>query len=157
VPRGEPNIGPPNGSVAEVRCGGYLDIDLSAQPITSHSGYDLVYYERAACSGICLDWVQVDVCDDATCSTRVTVFNWGDGLPDGNTNVAAYAAGGEDDNEDIPAAALHCSGLFCTGITIDVDALGPVPPGGYQRLRIWSPYNWPNNDGAEVDAIEIVP
>ncbi len=38
-----------------------------------------------------------------------------------------------------------------------VDALGPVPSGGYRYLRIWSPINWPNNDGAEVDSIEIVP
>jgi hypothetical protein len=130
---------------------------VGAPRITSHAGYDLVDYEQASadCSGICLDWVQIDVCESQPC-TWVTVFNWGDGSPDANTNVASYGADGEDDNEAIPATALHCDSGYCTGIEIDVDAFGPVPPGGYRYVRIWSPINWPNNDGAEVDAIQIV-
>jgi hypothetical protein len=99
----------------------------------------------------------VDVCETLPCPARLTVFNWGDGLPDNNTNVASFAAGGELDNQDIPAAALHCANGYCTGITIDVDAFGTVPPSGYRYIRIWSPYNWPANDGSEVDSIEIVP
>jgi hypothetical protein len=74
-------------------------------------------------------------------------------VPDDNTNVAIFAAGGEIDNEDIPAGMLYNN----TGISIDVDTFGPVPPGGYRYIRIWSPINWPNNDGAEVDSIEIFP
>jgi hypothetical protein len=147
-------MGPPNGTAAEIQCGGRLDIDLdsvSAPHITSHPGYDFVDYEHTGCSGICLDWVQIDLCGDP-CTGWVTVFNWGDGVSDANTNVAAFSAGGEDDNEDIPAAAL----LNGTGITIDVDPFG-VPPGGYRYLRIWSPINWPNNDGAEVDSLDILP
>ena len=158
VPPGEPNVGPPNGSVAELQCGGYIDLDLDsagAPRITSHPGYDLVDYEATGCAGTCLDWVQIDVCDDP-CSGWVTVFNWGDDIPDTNTNVAAYAAGGETNNKSIPAAALNCANGYCTGITIDVDPFG-VPPGGYRYLRIWSPINWPDNDGAQVDSIEIVP
>jgi hypothetical protein len=73
-------------------------------------------------------------------------------VPDSNTNVASYAAGGEDDNEPILAGDL----LNNSGITVDVDPFG-FPSGGYRYIRIWSPINWPNNDGAEVDAIEIVP
>lgn len=147
----------PNGIVAEIPCGGYLDLDLvslGVPRITSHSGYDFVYYERAACSGICLDWVQVDLCDDP-CASWVTVFNWGDNITDTNTNVASYSAGGELDNEDIPSSAL-LNGL---GITIDIDPpfLPPVPPSGYRYIRIWSPINWPDNDGAEVDSIDILP
>jgi hypothetical protein len=144
--------------VAQIACGGYLDVDLDSRGalrITSHpADFDFVDYEQysAACGGVCLDWVQIDVCGDP-CTSWVTVFNWGDGIPDTNTNVASFAAGGEDDNEAIPAAALRNN----TGITIDVDAFGPVPPGGYRYIRFWSPVNWPNNDGAEVDAIEIVP
>jgi hypothetical protein len=158
VPRNEPNFGLPNGTFAQIQCGGFLDIDLDAvgQPrITSHpapGAYDLVDYEKAACGGICLDWVQIDVCGDP-CTSWVTVFNWGDGAPDNNSNVASFGADGEDDNEAISAAAL----LNNSGITIDVDALGPVPSGGYRYLRFWSPVNWPNNDGAEIDSIEIVP
>lgn len=158
VPPNEPNLGSPNGTVALIQCGGFIDIDLGSQRITSHAGDDFVYYElaSAACGGICLDWVQVDVCD-AACSSWVTVFNWGDGASDANTNVASFGADGEDDNEAIPGAALQCNNGYCTGITIDVDALGPVPPSGYRYIRVWSPINWPDNDGAEVDAIEIVP
>lgn len=157
LPPGEPNIGLPNGVVAEIPCGGYLDLDLDnlgVPRITSHPGYDFVYYERAACSGICLDWVQVDLCGDP-CTGWFTVFNWGDGIPDTNTNVAGYAtdADGELDNEAIPASAL----LNGTGITIDVDRAMPGPPGGYRYIRIWSPINWPDNDGAEVDSIDILP
>jgi hypothetical protein len=142
-----------------VQCGGYHQIDLGSQRITSHpAGYDFVDYEQAsgACGDICLDWVQIDVCD-ASCSSWVTVFNWGDGVPDSNTNVAGFGADGEDDNEPIPAGSLRCANGYCTGIEIDVDAFGPVPPGGYRYIRIWSPINWPNNDGAEVDSIEVVP
>jgi hypothetical protein len=148
-------MGLPNGTFAHIQCGSYLDIDLDnvgTPHITSHAGYDFVDYEQAACSGICLDWVQIDVCGDP-CTSWVTVFNWGDDIPDTNTNVAAFSAGGELDNEDIPAAAL----LNGSGVTIDVDPLGPVPSGGYRYIRIWSPINWPNNDGAEVDSIDVVP
>ncbi len=154
MPPGEPNIGLPNGIGAEIQCGGYLDIDLDsvgAPRITSHAGYDFVDYEMPGCAGICLDWVQIDLCGDP-CAGWVTVFNWGDGVPDTNTNVASYAAGGEDDNESILPADL----LNGRGITIDVDPFG-VPSGGYRYLRIWSPINWPNNDGAQVDSIDIVP
>lgn len=99
--------------------------------------------------------MQVDVCESQPC-TWITVFNWGDGIPDSNTNVASYAAGGEDDNESIPGAALQCANGYCTGITIDVDPFG-VPPAGFRYLRIRSPLNWPNNDGAQVDSIDVLP
>jgi hypothetical protein len=106
-----------------------------------------------------MDMIRVDVCEDAACTNPITVLNWGDDIPDANTNIAGSAAGGEVDNKDIPAGSLHCANSYCTGIEIDVDASGfpAVPPGGYGYLRFWSPINWPNNDGAEVDAIEVVP
>ncbi len=154
MPPGEPNIGPPNGIIADIPCGTYIDIDLDsagAPRITSHPGYDFVDYEAPGCAGICLDWVQIDVCGDP-CTGWVTVFNWGDNIPDANTNVATFAAGGETDNQSIPAASL----LNSTGITIDVDPFG-VPPGGYRYIRIYSPLNWPNNDPTQVDSIDIVP
>ena len=152
MPPGEPNIGLPNGIIAEIQCGGYIDLDLGSQRITSHAGYDFVDYEAPGCAGICLDWVQIDVCGDP-CTGWVTSFNWGDGIPDTNTNVASYAAGGETDDKSITASDL----LNNTGITIDVDAIGSVPSGGYRYIRIYSPINWPKNDGAQVDSIEIAP
>ncbi len=137
-----------------------LDLDSLGLPhITAHgdANYDFVYYEAPGCSGICLDWVIVDVCDTLPCSNWLTVFNWGNDIPDNNTNVAAYSAGGETDNKDIPASALHCANGFCTGITIDVDAFGPSPSGGYRYVRVRSPINWPNNDGSQIDSIEVLP
>lgn len=100
----------------------------------------------------------VEVCHDP-CTTWVTVFNWGDGAPDSNTNVASYGMDGEDDDEPIPSATLHMSSSgWSTGIEIDVEFGGtlPVPPGGYRHIRIQSPIT-SNNDGVDVDAIEILP
>ncbi len=157
MPPGEPNIGPPNGVIAEIPCGTSITIDLDsagAPHITSTVGYDFVYFEHIGCGGICLDWVEVDVSADGT--NWVMAFNWGDGNPDNNTNIASYTGGSEVDNAPIPASALYCDSGYCTGIEIDVDALGSVPPGGYRYIRIWSPINWPDNDGSEVDSIETL-
>ena len=157
IPSGEPNIGPPNGTFATIPCETYLSIDLdafSAPHITSHTGYDFVYFENTGCGGICLDWVRVDVSNDGT--NWITVFNWGDGNPDINTNIASYTGGSEVDNAAIPSTALYCANSYCTGIEIDVDAMGPVPSGGYRYIRIWSPLN-PGNDGSEVDSLLIFP
>ena len=157
MPPGEPNPGAPNGTAAELQCGGEIVLDLDSwggTRVTSHAGYDLIYYERPGCTGICLDWVIVDVCDDP-CVAWQTVFNWGDGAADGNTNVAGYAAGGEDDNEPIPLSDLHLGST--TGIEIDVDFLGPVPLAGYRYIRVRSPINWPDNDGSDIDSIEVLP
>lgn len=134
-----------------------MNIDLegyAAPHITSHAGYDFVFFEQVACGGICLDWVRVEVSADAV--NWVTVLDWGDGNPDDNTNIASYSADGEDDNEAIPSASLYCDSGYCSGIAIDVDALGSVPLDGYRYIRIWSPLN-PNNDGSEVDALLIFP
>ena len=113
-----------------------------------------MYFEQVACGGICLDWVRVDVSADNV--NWVTAFNWGDGNPDDNTSIASYSGSNETDNAPIPAADLYCSNGFCSGIEIDIDALGAVPPSGYRYIRIWSPLN-PDNDGSEVDALLIFP
>ena len=117
--------------------------------------FDFVYYEWFGCGGICLDWVQVDVCDMLPCPAWLTVFNWGDNVPDNNSNVASFAtdADGETDNEAIPAAVLQDN----VGITLDVDVFGPPPASGYRYIRFRSPLNWPNNDGAQVDSIDVLP
>lgn len=80
-----------------------------------------------------------------------TIFNWGNGSPDTNTNVSSYP---ENDNEPIPLSALY-NGPPQTGITIDVDGAG-VPAGTYQYLVIIAP-STAANDGADVDSIEILP
>jgi hypothetical protein len=161
TPPGEPDFNGPDGFLVTVACNTYFNIDLDSfsQPhITAHgdSNYDFVYYENSYYVGpyaIHLDWVRIDLCGEPCNNSWVTAFNWGDGTPDANTNVAANGADGEDDNEVILGSGL----LNNYGITIDVDALGPMPPGGYRYMRFWSPINWPHNDGAQIDAIVIVP
>jgi hypothetical protein len=132
-------------------------VDLSTSPIVTHAGYDLVYYERytSAVPGIYMDSVRVEVCTDAVCSTSYTVFNWGDGTPDGNTNVgAAGYSPGEPDNGAIPEAVLYGTPPLQVGVAIDVDAV--APGGSYGYIRITS-LSGGDSDGSEVDALEILP
>jgi hypothetical protein len=122
----------------------------------THAGYDLVYYERdALLPGIYMDSVLVEVCTDVTCSVSYPVFNWGDGAIDANTNVgAAGYSPGEPDNQTIPESVLYGTPPLQVGITIDVDAAAPAGTYGYLRL---SAPGAPLTDGAEVDAIEVLP
>ncbi len=153
VPPGEPNIGAPNGIIAEIGCGQAQIIDLGASPITTHPGYDFVYYEFENPSGfVSMDWVIVQVGADLG-GPWITVFYWGDGLPDANTNLAAWSLP-ELDNTPIPMADLYGSSPHATGITIDVEQRAPA--GTYQFLRLLSPSGG-DDDGAQVDAIQLLP
>jgi hypothetical protein len=138
-----------------IGCGGDLILDLGATPITvPHVSFDLVYYERENPLGfVALDWVIVEIGTSAT-GPWIQVFNWGDGVPDNNTNIASYSAGGELDNESIPLTDLYGTPPFQTGVSIDVDGL--AGPGSYGWVRISSPLGG-SNDPSEVDAIEILP
>jgi hypothetical protein len=99
-----------------------------------------------------MDWVIVEVCDDPGCATSYTVFNWGDGLIDGNTNIGVLGySPGEPDNQVIPESDLYGVLPLQTGITIDVDAAAPA--GTYSYVRLTSPVGGAS-DGAEVDALE---
>lgn len=119
--------------------------------------YDLVYYEQEnPPTYISLDWVIVEISTSST-GPWIQVFNWGDGSVDTNTNIGAagYGSGGEDDNLNIPIGVLHGSPIQ-TGIAIDVDAVPGVSPGNYRWVRLYSPLLG-NNDGSEVDAVEVLP
>jgi hypothetical protein len=151
------NLGAPDGSFFTIGCGQSLIVDLSSNPVVTHAGDDLVYYERyaPAIPGIYMDSVKVEVCSDATCSVSYTVFDWGDGVLDGNTNVgAAGYSPGEPDNQTIPESVLFGTPPLQVGITIDVEAV--APPGTYPYLRLSAP-GAPLTDGAEVDAIDVLP
>ncbi len=102
-----------------------------------------------------MDSVAVAVCPDAACATRYSVFRWGDGTLDTNTNIgAAGYSPGEPDNAVIPISALYGSSPYQTGITIDVDA---VAPGGTYRYVAIRSLGVGDMDGAEVDSILILP
>jgi hypothetical protein len=153
IPPGEPNIGAPNGIIAEIGCGQARIIDLGASPITTHPDYDFVYYEFENPPGfVTMDWVIVQVGADSSGPWH-TVFYWGDGLPDTNTNLAGLSLP-ENDNRPIPTTELYGSAPYISGITIDVDQRAPA--GVYQYLRLLSPFGG-DNDGAQVDAIQFLP
>lgn len=149
-------------------CGGIWTLDLVANgygPIDTSSpdaNNDIRYYERTSATdpgGIAFDWVTLQVgtgpsgsCDSGT---WYTALNWGDGNRDNNGHLGnSYP---ENDNQYIPYGDLHGS-PFQTGISIDLDAaaLG-IPNQQYPCIRIISPINWPDNDGSEMDAFEILP
>jgi hypothetical protein len=126
-----------------------LGINLTAN---GDSGFDLVYYEFPAASGILLDWVIIEISDGYN---WYTIFNWGNNVADTNTNVDFNILSNpqvppEPDQRDIPSAELYNS----TGIAINVDAI--VPPGTYSYIRFTAPTG--DIDGQlEIDAIEVLP
>ena len=72
-----------------------------------------------------------------------TVFYWGDGIADMNSNVGQNGYGApENDNEPIPFTDLYASPLnpllLPTGISLDIDARAPT--GIYPYVRIYAPY-----------------
>jgi hypothetical protein len=120
--------------------------------VVPHAGFDLVYYEQEALPGfIALDWVIVEICSDPVCAVSpIVVFNWGGGVT-ANTNVSGFP---ENDNELIPMSALWGTPPYQTGVAIDVDGLAPA--GTYRWVRLTSPFGG-DDDGSEVDAIEVLP
>jgi hypothetical protein len=144
---------------------------LLPTPITADGDIltrDFVYFEYmydAAASAVLLDWVQVEISADG--STWFTVFFWGDGVPDTNTNVNITIIGGtEDDNRlfDPTTTLLYASPSAPTiysGVTIDIDAITGSPAGTtYPWIRITAPDippgsgNYGSADGLTLDSIQ---
>jgi hypothetical protein len=131
-------------------------ISRDSNPLT----YDFVYYERAAVNGffengIYLDRVTIEVCVNSSCSggpnSVVVVFNWGDGLPDNNTNVGSLGLP-ETGNDWIDEGDLYNG----TGIAIDVDAMVSGGSSSYRYLRVTAP-GADYSLGAEIDSIADLP
>jgi hypothetical protein len=111
----------------------------------------------AAGTGILMDQVILQISRDGS-SPWITVFDWGNGNPDTNSNldISGPLGGSETDNRDIPSAFLIDGGNgHVTGIGIDID----YPPlglsGSYSCLKIIS--SGSSGDGIDVDSIEIYP
>jgi hypothetical protein len=129
-----------------------LVFDLGSTPITDHgdSGYDFVYYERLLTgpNHIEMDRVLIEIGDG---TNWYTVFDWGGGGPDTNSNVdTGVIGGGEGENRNIASGFL----INNSGVGIDIYSLGLI--GSYQYLRISAPSTGAN-DGIDIDAIEIYP
>lgn len=167
---------PPNGdtsgsNVANIPNGYYVIVTLTTPIIVvgiSDTGYDLVYYERQLDDislpsgyGVHLDSVILSI-STAVNGTYYQVFNWSNGVPDTNSNLGDVAinTGSENDNQPIDGSEFFGAYPQQTGIQIDVDnAPSAPPPGNYSYLAIQAPIAPPNDgsDGADVDAIEVLP
>jgi len=122
--------------------------------------FELVYYERESptVGNIALDMVSIEV---ATSTTGIwyEVFNWGDGVPDTNTNIYQEGYGGPPEPND-PLIPLTSPPLYrstpdgiASGIAMDLDSV--VPPGTYSYVRLNGIP--PVTGTAEVDSIEVLP
>jgi hypothetical protein len=106
-----------------------------------------------------MDWIILQIGDG---TNWYTILNWGNGVSDGNTNIAIPLVGnsggdcsGEPDNCDIDGSLLAVESGYNTGVTINVDGLG-IPLGTYSYLRISVPVGG-DNDGVAIDGIYIYP
>ena len=133
------NIGPADGLVGNVVDGTYVVVNLSSSPIRvegpSETNYDFVYYEREYGSGILMDRVILSI-SILNSGPYYVVFNWGDGIPDMNSNVGDVASsmGTENDNQPIDqpdTGELYGTDPLDTGILVDVDNAPSHPPVGY--------------------------
>jgi uncharacterized repeat protein (TIGR01451 family) len=154
VPNAPGNIGTtPDGVPENIPPGTYRILQFGT-PLVVGSGQSLVYYLPPTLQ---IDAVILQLGDG---SNWYTVFNWGNGSADGNTDVSVPLpvppnptdCAGEPDQCVVDSSLLVNS----PGITINVSAL---PPGSYPYIRIISPPNPPdtNNNGVNVDAIAILP
>jgi len=157
------NIGPaPDGSSTNILASSYRTLQFST-PLVVGSGSYIVYYpdypNPPAASTLQMDLVIIQIGDG---SNWYPVFNWGNGSPDGNTDI--YISGsvssppnstdctGETDNCPIDVSLLTINSPY-PGIIINVD--GFVPAGTYPYIRIFSPLD--TGDGVDVDAIQVLP
>ena len=141
------NIGPsPDSSSTNIPSGSYLTLQFGTPLVVGgHPSYDLVYYPDPAAPTLQMDLVILQISDG---SNWYTIFNWGDGSADGNTDISYGICSTEPDNCVITIPPTHPP-----GVSIQVD--GVVPPGTYSYIRIISPPD--SGDGVDVDAIQVLP
>jgi hypothetical protein len=140
-----------------------LVIDLGPNPNqqlkvngVSDTNYDLVYYEwkNPLDNNVYMDRVIIGISQTASGSPYYTVFNWSNGEPDNNSNVAA-GSGNEEDNQYIDQSVTPLYGSLQTGITINVDAAPSNPPvGSYRYIVVQSP-DILSGGGLEIDSIQV--
>ena len=174
VPDGTVSEFPPLLPLTTLTTGTYTVINITGNPITVSStpdGYDLIFYESLASpTTVNLDQISIGISNSPDGSNYYQVFNWGDNIPDTNTNVdytklpsdpaCTDPNAQECDNRVIPTSSLYTPNASDptvpqTGIQINVDTAPSAPPEGtYNYLVIISP---PSADSAQVDAITIIP
>lgn len=154
----------PDGIITNLPNGNYTVLDFSSNPIyvlpIPDNNYDLVFYENTYAGNsnyIHLDNIIIGISEYADGSIYYEVFNWGDGIPDMNTNVGPIA-GDEDDNQSIATSDLYdpddAGPAPSTGILIDVDnASSQPPPNTYNYVVIISPNT--GSGASQIDAVVV--
>jgi uncharacterized repeat protein (TIGR01451 family) len=155
--------GNPDGSVGVIIPGTTVTLAFDTPLVVGdHPGWDLILYELPNDAGIAMDLITLQISDGYN---WFTIFNWGDGVADTNTNMDISVLGGnENDNRDFTnppeSDVLYPFGTGtlskpATGIVIELD--GVVPAGTYPYFRIISPASGDMDGGCEIDAVVIVP
>ena len=155
----EINIGPPDGSVLSP-FGGTVSTFFISPAIISSGGStpDFVFYERDTGTGIALDRVRIDISADGSPGSWITVFNWGDGSDDSNSNMslAIIGDGGDPSNPEPDDRAIPYAELYNnTGVTIDIDSLGLS--GSYPWIQFYCPTTAEGNTDNVCDIDSIQP
>ncbi|MBL8062398.1 MAG: hypothetical protein JNK32_05225 [Anaerolineales bacterium] len=151
--------------------GTYTVVSIVGNPLyvslTPDGFYDLVFYESEFNGIIELDNIIIGISNDSNGATYYEIFNWGNNIPDTNTNVDTAILSSdplcvtnppECDNRDIQLSELYTdpgTGIS-TGILIDVDQSIGAPPGdvSYSYIIIISP-NTGLGDVTQIDAIVV--
>lgn len=97
-----------------------------------------------------LDFIQIEICSDAGCSTPYQIFRWGDDNPGNNGNLP-YTS---DPYVEPPAQPFNGSKV---GINITISG---VPDGTYQFLRLSTPGSDCDTNpdhNAQIDALIVSP
>jgi hypothetical protein len=137
-----------DGSILNMSSGSFLDLQF-ASPLTISSTSNIIYYPDPTAPTLRIGAVILQIGDG---KNWYTIFSWGDGTPDLNTDIPSATCPGEPDNCLINPAGLTNS----PGITIQLN--GFIPAGTYPYIRIKSPGNPPDSgDGVSIDAIVVVP
>lgn len=148
-------------NVGTVLDGTYIVVNLSVTVSSSPDGnYDLAYYEYNNTGYVYMDWIIVGITNSPDGSQYYEVFNWGNGLPDNNSNVGDVA-GTENDDQQVPASEFYDpdgAGVAPqSGILIDVDMATSAPPANtYNYVVIISPIGGTSLTDAQVDALQTV-
>jgi hypothetical protein len=157
TPNTEPDFGQTDGFEYGLSDGSSYTFFLGT-PITidGDSDYDLVYYEIEFPAGggtIHMDQIQIEIGDG---TTWYTVFYWGDGWGNPNTNLNIGDVA-EPDNYVVSMGGLYGS-PHQTGILINVDGGIGAPPVGFtfDRIRLAAP-TLGSTDGCNFDAIQVLP
>lgn len=154
---------PPDNNPFDLAPGNYTIIDVSANPVvvsaSPDGNYDMIFYEYDNGGDILLDQVIIGLMVNATDTYYYQVFNWGDNIPDSNTNAdyTVLPQGGtcsdECDNRIVPDGNLYP--YPGAGILIDVDTVPSLPPPGiYKYIIIISPLGG-DGDAAQIDSIVV--